>query len=155
MLCEILEMRDSSGGHSHRGDDIQEIVEWVTGCFFPPFATVTLDVLGLIGCAQTVFARGTFKASFLSTYLLFDVANFQAFRLSNVTDVYKILATSSRHSYVFPITSPFKSHGLFSQQRLWVAGGETDNRRYSASSGLRRIALVVTSLHSTSGTISE
>lgn len=36
-------------------------------------------VLGSIGCAQTVFARGTFKASFLSTYLLFDVANFQAF----------------------------------------------------------------------------
>ena len=37
MLCEILEMRDSSGSDTATwGDDIQETVEWVTGCFFSP-----------------------------------------------------------------------------------------------------------------------
>ena len=46
MLCEILEMRDSSGSDTATwGDDIQETVEWVTGCFFSPplLATVTLE----------------------------------------------------------------------------------------------------------------
>lgn len=80
MLCEILEMRDSSGdtatGVTYTGNC--RMGDWL---FLPPSSLCYrhFRVLGSIGCAQTVFARGTFKASFLSTYLLFDVANFQAF----------------------------------------------------------------------------
>ena len=91
MLCEILEMRDSSGSDTATwGDDIQETVEWVTRCFFSPpsFSYRHFRVLGSIGCAQTVFARGTFKASILSTYIPFIRRRERSGVLpSNVTDV--------------------------------------------------------------------